>query len=59
MDDVIRNLAERRRGQLVQVHARPGEHLVAYILRAAMLNQLLLFGDMLEVAAEQRRERSQ
>lgn len=45
--DVAATLAERRPGQMVAVHARPGEQPLAYVLRALTANQALLLADML------------
>lgn len=41
-----RSIEERRPGQLVQVHALPAETPLAYIARALMVNQALLFADL-------------
>jgi len=53
--DAARNLEERRRGQLVQVHPLPGEDWLTTLVRALAVNQALLFGDLLRERDERRR----
>ena len=55
MSEAAKSLAERRRHQLVEVHPRPGEELLAYMYRGLALNLALLFGDLLGDACDERK----
>lgn len=55
-ETAAKTLAERRRHQLVEVPARPGEELLAHVARGLLLNLSLLFGDLLADTHDRRIE---